>query len=61
MLNINPTNSSKIAQSVQRDYQQAAQNHRLTKETNHQTNVAKISLTLTTLITAVAFISQYLV
>lgn len=62
MLNVNPTNSSQIAQSVQRDYQQAAEAHRLAKASNQQTGntVTKIGLTITTIVTAVALISQYI-
>ena len=64
MFNVNSTNSQKLANSVQRDYHQAAENHRLLKESGSQPNhnmAIKIGLALTTLVTAALMISPSLV
>lgn len=60
---LNPTNSSKIAKSVQRDYEQDAEIYRLTKDNvyrPHSNALIKVGLTLTTLAAAVTVIVQYL-
>lgn len=63
MLNISPTNSSKLAQSVQRDYYQAAEHHRLLKESGYQPThtrtIVTVGLTLSSLIAAAVLITPF--
>ena len=50
MYHINPTNSDELVNSIQRDYRQAAQNHRLGQEKRSKSrNGRTIGLALTTL------------
>lgn len=60
---LNPINSNKIAKSVQRDYQQAAENYRLTKESSTTFNnnaLIKVSLTASALSAAFIIFSQFI-
>lgn len=60
---LNPINSNKIAKSVQRDYQQAAEKHRLTKESSTTFNnnaLIKVSLTASALSAAFIIFSQFI-
>ena len=62
MLNVNPTNSSKLAQSIQRDYQQSAEAHHLAKanKKRYGTALTKSRLTTTTIIIVLTLIVIYI-
>ncbi len=62
MLQINPNHSDRLVNSIQRDYYQRAENHRLQKECgvqkNHSRKIVIVMLSLIAFVTAVFFISQ---
>lgn len=60
---LNPINSPETVRSVQRDYYQAAENHRLAKASDNQPtspSLVKIGLTLTAFAAIVVLIAQFI-
>lgn len=64
MLDVNPTQRSKLARSVQRDYLEDAANHRLAKESGYRpagSMMVVIVLTLTIAVAAAMVLGPYLI
>ena len=63
MYNQNSTHISKLASSIQRDYQQAAYNHRLVKESGYEApqlnRMTTFAMALTTIIGFIATLTQF--
>ncbi len=63
MLQINPNHSDRLVNSIQRDYYQSAETHRLQKECGVQKNrsrkIVTVTLSLIAFATAVSLISQF--